>query len=264
MRDPVDQDVADNISLAPYAARHWVTHAQVENVASRIRDGIQYLFDPSNPYFSSWVRLHDVDYASLLDDFHTEIQPEAAPLYHAAFCGLNEVVTNLVFENPQYASAIGGGCGTALHAASLQGHVQVVRSLLQCGVDVDVRGLWNWTPLHYASWWGSVNVVQCLLDYGADANSRGELQATPLSVAAIRGRLDVVRVLLVHRADVSCRDSRGPLHLVPSSRLEVARILLEHGADVDAEDQEGRTPFLAASEEGRNPIARLLSEYRSR
>ncbi|KAI9435531.1 ankyrin repeat-containing domain protein [Lactarius indigo] len=304
LRDPVDQDATDNISLAQYAAGHWVTHAQVENVASRIRDGIRCLFDPSNPYFASWIRSHDVNYASLSDDLHIKIQPEAAPLYNAAFCGLNEVVTTLVFENPQYAGAIGGGCGTALHAASLQGHVQVVRSLLQYGVDVDARGLWDWTPLHFASWWGSVDVVQYLLDHGADANSRDKRQTTPLSLAAIRGHLGVVRVLLVHHADVNCRDIEGqtplhdassddlikgdhpqvvrlllehganpnvrdnnrktPLHLVPSLKLEVARILLEHGADIDVEDQEGRTPFVAASAEGRDTIARFLSEYRSR
>src|ERR1700733_2256153 len=42
LRDPVDQiDAdADSVSLTLYAARHWVTHARIENVASRIRDGM--------------------------------------------------------------------------------------------------------------------------------------------------------------------------------------------------------------------------------
>ncbi|KAI9442948.1 hypothetical protein H4582DRAFT_1145912 [Lactarius indigo] len=53
LRDPVDQDAADDVSLALYAARHWVGHAQVENVPPRIRDGMQRLFNPNKPYFSA-------------------------------------------------------------------------------------------------------------------------------------------------------------------------------------------------------------------
>ncbi|KAH9016969.1 ankyrin repeat protein, partial [Lactarius hengduanensis] len=113
----------------------------------------------------------------------------------AAFCGFNEIVTTLTLENPQYPSAVGCGCGMAIHAASLQGHVQVVRTLLQCGVDVDVRGAWNWTPLHFASWKGYVDVVQFLLDQGADANLQDNYDRTPLHLAKSHGNLDVVRVL---------------------------------------------------------------------
>ncbi len=305
LRDSADQNITENVSLAGYAARHWVTHAQVENVAPRIRNGMQHLFDPNKPYFSAWVRLHDVDnYGFSPDDLENKRQPQVAPLYYAALCGLNEIVTKLVHDHPQCAVALCGGCGTALHAASFQGHLQVVRSLLHCGVDVDVRGLWNWTPLQFASRNGYVNVVQCLLDHGADANSRGWSHITSLSLAAVFGHLDIVRVLLGHHADVNCQDIEGltplhnassyyhsksdhpqvvelllehganpnardndhktPLHLVPSSKLEVACILLKHGADVDAEDKEGRTPLLAALANGHNEIARLLSECRSK
>ena len=301
LRDPVDQDAA-KISLTRYAARHWLTHAQVDNVACRIRDGMQHLFDPNKSYFSTWLQLHDAKYISLLDDLQGKIQPEAARLYAAAFCGLNEVVSVLALRNPRLAGAIGGGCGTAMHAASVQGHVQIVRSLIQCGVDANVRGLWNWTPLHCASWWGSVNVVRYLLDHGADVDAQDKLDATPLYVAATRGRFDVVRVLLDRHADINSRycggrtplhgassddlakgdhlevvgllleyganpnardsDHKTPLHLVPSSKPQVAHILLKHGADVHAEDKEGKTPFLAALAEGRSEIALLLSENR--
>ena len=303
LRDPVDQDVADGISLTRYAAKHWVAHAQAENVASRIRNGIQHLLDPTGSHFSAWVQSHDVHYAPLVDDFQNVIQPEAAPLYSAAFRGLDEVVTVLALENPRNASAIGGGCGTAMHAAAVQGHLQVVRSLIQCGVDANVRGLYGWTPLHFASWWGSVDVVRYLLDHGAYVDARDDLKATALCAAATRGLLDIVRLLLDHHADANSRycggrtplhgasaddlskgdhaevvglllkhganpnarddDRRTPLHLVPSSKPDVACVLLEHGADVDAEDKEGKTPLLAALAEGRSEIAQLLSEIRS-
>ncbi len=80
LRDPVDNNVTDSVSLAGYAARYWVTHAQVENVASRIRDGMKHLFDPNKSYVSAWIQLHDVDYGYDPDDLLIKRQPEAAPL----------------------------------------------------------------------------------------------------------------------------------------------------------------------------------------
>ena len=47
--------------LAKYAARHWVDHAQFEKVSSRVRSGIDNLFDSSKPHFAAWLRAHDID-----------------------------------------------------------------------------------------------------------------------------------------------------------------------------------------------------------
>ncbi|KAH8986042.1 hypothetical protein EDB86DRAFT_3083079 [Lactarius hatsudake] len=80
LRDPVDQDVADNVYLVRYAAHHWVAHAQVENVAPRIRGGMQRLFDTHKPYFSAWIRLHDIDNKFDPDDLKDMREPQAAPL----------------------------------------------------------------------------------------------------------------------------------------------------------------------------------------
>ena len=61
LRDPADEsDAATSPSpLAQYAATHWVAHAKVENVATHIRHGIEYLFDSDRPYFSAWIKLHN-------------------------------------------------------------------------------------------------------------------------------------------------------------------------------------------------------------
>ena len=53
--DSMDRDKIENLPLAPYAARHWVTHARVENVSSRIKDGIECLFDAGKPHFATWL-----------------------------------------------------------------------------------------------------------------------------------------------------------------------------------------------------------------
>ena len=43
--------------LVNYAARHWVDHARFEKVSSRLRDGMDNLFDSSKPHFAAWLRV---------------------------------------------------------------------------------------------------------------------------------------------------------------------------------------------------------------
>ena len=256
LRDPVDES-AVAAPLALYAATYWPTHARVENVASRIRDGMETLFDPDKPYFSAWAKLYNVDplHGDWFPDAQLKIQPGAAPLYSAALCGFLEMVEHLVFKYPQYANAIGGDGGTALHAASRRGRIEVVRSLLKHGVDVDARGRWGQSPLQFASLLRHLDVVQCLLAHGADANFRDSAHKTPLYQAAVEGYSEIVRVLLDHNADVNSQDEDGwtPLHRIfLGSRVEgdysqVVRLLLEHGANPNARDNQRRTPLHLAS-----------------
>ena len=253
LRDPVDENGAATAPLARYAAEHWITHARVETVASQIRDGMESLFDPDQPYFSAWVKLYDVDRRHWNSGLKCKIRPEAAPLYYAAFCGFHEIVEHLSLKHPQYANAISGVGGTALHSASDAGHIEVVRSLLKCGVSVDARGAVGLSPLQLASIMGHLNVVQCLLDHGADPNFQDDNHRTPLSLAAAGGHLEIVRILLERNVDIDTQNGGGstPLHRLilywdsypKGDHSQVARLLLERGANPNAQDNERRTPL---------------------
>ena len=272
LRDPDVKPGADNGPLSRYAARHWVTHAQVEGVASRVRDGVRYLFDPEKPYFEAWVQLHDIDDNPVYSGGESDPEPGARPLYYAALCGFHELVEHLTLKYPQYTSARGGRLGTALHSASFAGHLQIVRSLLRHGVGVDVRGIADCTPLRCASESGHHDVVQFLLDHGADVNSPDDFDATPLNWAAYGGHVDVVRELLAHNADPNSKEDSGrtPLHDATSGSdpkgnfLQIMRLLLEHGADANAQDANHRTPLHLLGQSGGGStleVARLLLEH---
>ena len=185
LHDNIDQHGSDAIRFAEYAARYWVTHACIENVACRIRNETEELFNPDKPYFSAWLQLYNSNNRLWSQELQSQMQSGTAPLlYHAAFCGLHEFVERLSLKYPQYANAIGGLVGTKLHSAADAGHVEVVRSLLTCGVDVDPRGLSDQTPLQLASYKGHIDVVECLLDHGADVNHQDKNRYSPLSHAA--------------------------------------------------------------------------------
>src|SRR6266404_2310608 len=168
LRDPVDETGEGAAPLAEYAAKHWVAHARAENVAPRVRDGMQKLFDPDKAYFSAWVKLYDVqrggDFGQWVDDpnVRNNILPAAVPFYYAALCGFHDIVEHLARKYPRFVDAICGNGGTALHAASDRGHLQVVRSLfeLECDLDVDVRGILGMSPLQYASEAGHLCIAQ--------------------------------------------------------------------------------------------------------
>ncbi|KAH9165582.1 hypothetical protein EDB89DRAFT_1891951 [Lactarius sanguifluus] len=151
LRDPDVENGANSAPLVRYAAEHWVAHARVENVVSQVREGVEQLFDPDQPYFEAWVKLHDSDGSHIYDypdqDADTkDLIPGARPLYYAALCGFHELVEHLTLKHPQHASAQVGRFGTALHAASFAGHLQIVRSFLRNGVGVDIRDHWNGSP----------------------------------------------------------------------------------------------------------------------
>ena len=274
LRDPDVNNSTDNAPLAEYAAEYLVTHAQIKNVASRVRVGMEYLFDPDKPYFEAWVRLHNIDQfiSSSIppDSIPPDLEPGARPLYYAARVGFHELVEHLTLKYPQYASAKGGLCGTALHSASFEGHLQVVRYLLRHGVDVNIRNTESSTPLLLASWKGHRDIVQCLLDQGADLDLRDKWYNSPLTLAAHYGHVDVVRLLLDHNADVNFESTTGSTvlrHVIlvdkfKADRPQMVRLLLKHGANANARDHTRRTPLhLVSQRPDLVDILRILLEH---
>ncbi|XP_072242071.1 protein phosphatase 1 regulatory subunit 12A isoform X2 [Leuresthes tenuis] len=72
---------------------------------------------------------------------------------------------------------------TALHVAAAKGYIEVLKVLLQCGVDVDSRDTDGWTPLHAAAHWGQEEVCTLLADNMCDMGAVNIVGQTPLDVA---------------------------------------------------------------------------------
>ena len=257
--------------LAEYALVHWIDHAQFKNVSLRIKDGMEDLFDMEKSHFWRWIQVRGNmdDGFWWLDPTRPE-QPQAAPMYWAAFCGFHHVMEKLIREHPEHVNALGGPCGTALHVASRKNHLKIVQSLLSHGADVNSTGLGGRTPLLFASERAHLEVVRCLLEHGADVNAKDkDGDSTSLHLAAWEGafevvptlRVDVVRLLLNHGADPNARDTdqETPLHRASSfGYVNIARLLVEHGADVGAENNEGRTAYQFALDKEHVEVAQLL------
>jgi hypothetical protein len=265
--DHVDRNSIWNFPLARYAAQYWVKHAQFGNVASRIEDGMDCLFDADKPHFSTWLWIYDEDAHSSTPRRRSS-QPKPVPLYYAGLFVFRDLAKRLLEKHPQDINARGGYHGTPLHAAASAGHVDVSSLLIDHlrDADIDIRGIWNQTPLHRAARQGHLEIGQRLLDRGANVNARDESGWTPLHSAAMHGHVEFARMLLDHKAPVNAVNECGrcPLHLASiTGEVGVMRLLLDRGANPHARDNSGSTPCEIASRSGcrKQEIVQLLSEY---
>ena len=287
--------------LVEYAAEHWVEHAQVEKVSSRLWDGMDDLFDSSKPHFAAWLRVHDMDEPWFL--FSPRSRDDVgSPLYYAAFCGFHDLAERLITKHPEQVNAIGGYNLFPLQAALYNRHFHVANLLYRHGAVVDVQGRVKGTPLHAASYHGQVDIIRWLLNHGADIDACDSDGFTPLRQAAYEFQFEAVQVLFEHHADINSGDIEGwtslywilvghasmeklvdmvrlllelgadpnictddhttPLHRASSEGLlEAARLLLSHGAKVDEKDGRGKTPFQLAASEGHEELTKMLTEY---
>jgi hypothetical protein len=263
-----EDDVGDRCPLVRYAAEHWVTHAQFEDVSSHIREGMQILFDPDKPYLPAWTWIYDIDVKpshGLTFWYFSTKKADAGPLYYAALCGFHDLVEHLINRCSQEVNAIGGFYVSPLVAALAMEHFEVAELLCQHGAHVDVPGHHKCTPLYVASREGHLEFAQWLLRHGADPNTWDRVLGwTALHMATSESHLEVTQILLQHNADPNIQDDDGntPLHVASRfGSTTITRLLLEQGADVNAQSNDGSTPLHLASKNGRLEVKRVLIEY---
>ena len=160
---------------------------------------------------------------------------------------------------------------TALMAASLHGHTQVVRVLLDNGADVNGKTANQATALIAASLYGHKEIVELLLAKGADVNVKGGKNSETALIAASRqGGKEIVQLLLAKGADVNA-GSIGPyvdskatdgfsalMFASQEGHKEVVQLLLAKGADVNAK---ATTTIMRHSQEGHKEVNNMPDLY---
>ena len=262
--DGIDRIAIESFPLARYAAQYWPSHARVEYMSHRIKDGIECLFDADKPHFATWVWIHNEDERSLsLLSMHPQ-KPEAAPLYYAAMFGFRDLAEHLIAEHPQHVTVRGGSEVTPLHVAASAGHSDILSLLIEHGADINGRGRYGDTPLHRASLYTRLEGGQFLLNRGADIDVSNSFKKTALMYATAFGHAEFARMLLERGAMIDAQDMDGwtSLHwAVIHGKIPVVRLLLEHGADVNVHNARGFTPSQLASNYRRQEIVDFLSAY---
>ena len=196
-----------------------------------------------------------------------EFHQRSTPLLLAAWRNAIENVALLIERGADLRACNKGG-ETAIHVAAQEGHIVIVRMLLDADVEVDIRDrLKDETPLLKAARRNHLPVLQLLQERGADLRARNLDGEMAIHLAALCGHINVIRIMLDSGVEVDIRDplwNETALHKAASQERERAtQLLLENGADPRAVNKLGRDVLqhTMAVQKNANPeIIRLLKE----
>jgi ankyrin repeat protein len=243
--------------LTRYATGNWVEHAHFEDVASRVKDGMESLFDPDKPHFAAWADMYFIP-----DPWRPGDSEIRNPLYYSVICGFDDLMEHLAIKHPHYINVVGGKSQNPLIAALFHNRLKAAEFLLAHGADVDAQGADSRTILlmvilRYYYHDNLPSVVKFLLKHGADVNARDD-SLTSLLHHAVNCQLEVAQILLKHKADINAHDNTGktPLHALVKRRVgdtmeqvynDHVQLLLEYGADMNRRDKNNDTPLHLAT-----------------
>lgn len=153
----------------------------------------------------------------------------------------------------------------SIEIACQNGESDIVRMLVDHGVNVSAKGYVGHSPLRIASRNGHTDLVKYLIGKGAEIDSEGDDLATPLESAAGKGHLDIVKLLIDAGAKVNHqdKDKDTPLHeAARGGYQEVVEYLLSKGADTSLKDNDNSTAEDIAKTSGQARVEALLKSHR--
>jgi len=172
------------------------------------------------------------------------------PLLQASRTGSAPIVQALLRAGADLKSAP-GETETPLMAASYAGSAETVRLLVEAGVDVNATDTYQkQTALMWAATEGHLDVVKALLDAKADPNIKAAVTTlterkhadhpsggfTALMYAARNGHQDVAKALVAGGADPTLTNADGAtatIVAIVNDRFDLAKTIIDLGADAN-------------------------------
>lgn len=153
---------------------------------------------------------------------------------------------------------------TCLLLAAEQGHVVIVKRLLDDGHDPNVADETGWTCLQAGCASGSAPVVRELLENDAEPNRAGRNGTYPVHESVTGANLEVLNLLLTYRAEVNVTEPnywQTPLMWAAQmGHGDFARQLILYGGEVNARDSAGKTAAHYAAMTNTTDIYHALRE----
>ena len=154
---------------------------------------------------------------------------------------------------------------TQLHISAEKGSQAQVLRLLENGAELDMGDDTEKTALHYAVLNGHVNIVKILLQEGADPNVQDENGCSCLLL--LRKNVEKILPLLIEfGANLELANFEGQTLLNISAKNKdkaFIKFLLNSGADINTQDEKGMTPLLNSAKSKNYQVVELLLEQKS-
>ncbi|MDR1483532.1 MAG: ankyrin repeat domain-containing protein [Planctomycetaceae bacterium] len=166
-----------------------------------------------------------------------------------------KTVKHLIKENPalldQYDD---NGLAPIHYAAAFNSKIDIVKFLIDSGVDIERKSQHGYTPLCAATSINSNNTVaKYLVERGANVNRKvaNESELTVLHIACTSPLASVatIKFLIQKKADVNAQDKYGftPLHhaAMSDTSIDIVKCLLESGANPNLKSKGNRQEQMA-------------------
>ena len=151
--------------------------------------------------------------------------------------------------------------------ASLYGHTQLCKMLLEKGALVDQVSNDSYTSLMYASSLGYIDICKLLIESNADIDKQDHHGRTALMAASIRNKSKVCKYLLKNNAAINFKDKAGntALHYAfQKKRYDVVKFLIHEGADINSRNYAGKSILDTAAAINDQNIISCIQEYTNR
>ncbi|MEP0859719.1 ankyrin repeat domain-containing protein [Trichocoleus sp. DQ-U1] len=152
---------------------------------------------------------------------------------------------------------------TALIVAIASGHVEIVKTLLKAGAEVNPNTWHDSVPLVVAAKHGQLEIVHALISAGAEVNKPGWDCGgyTPLGMAVEHGQVEIVRVLLEAGANPLGGDSETTSLAIAAVHgyIEIMQLLLKTGVDINY-PKGSYTALIGAANNGQFKMVQMLVE----
>ncbi|KAJ5817332.1 hypothetical protein N7447_009565 [Penicillium robsamsonii] len=146
--------------------------------------------------------------------------------------------------------------------AAKGGHTNIIRYMIDAGVDPNIRDADCFTPVTVAALAGHASVVKYLLDVGTRQDVQTEMY---IWFAAIHGHVDVVDIILSAPKQLGSECDKEELMsgalsaAIHSRRIPVLRLLFTHGVQVNVLWGVGSPLSMATATGNRDLVSQLLA-----
>lgn len=150
-----------------------------------------------------------------------------------------------------------------------KGDLKLVKSLVEKGGPNLIKDSYAGQALLHATEQEHLDIIKFLVEKGVDVNDtcfdsyyqEEEFQNTVLMIAAEKGNLEITKYLIENGADVNGTgyEDQTPLHCAATyGKLDIIKFLVEKGADIEFQDGYGQTPASTAAANGNTEIVKFL------
>jgi len=125
---------------------------------------------------------------------------------------------------------------TPLFIACQEGHIAIVKYLVDHGANLNREDYDGWTPLYFACKKEYIIIVKYLVDHGANINKENSKDGNPLSIACQVGNMTIVKYLVEHGANINreTNDGKTPLYFAfQRGQKDIIEYLVNRGAHIN-------------------------------